>query len=242
MTADEIRRLALEMPGASESSHMGHPDFRIGGRAAARSLIHLNASATQSAISSGPTTEDTMRKFVIAAALAMAGLVASAGAQQPAAPQGPEYRPGYGFGTGAYDAGVGQWGRWLTGWWSGSDAQLCSGMVSRVEGRLTRLKAELKITAAQEPLWAAYASTARDNAQMLSGLCTATFGERSEAMSLPERLDLREQLMVARLEAMRASDKVLKPLYAALDDGQKRVADHLFSTPIGRAGVMGMMM
>lgn len=32
MTADEFRRLALSMPGAIESAHMGHPDFRAGGR------------------------------------------------------------------------------------------------------------------------------------------------------------------------------------------------------------------
>jgi hypothetical protein len=208
-------------------------------------LIHLNASATKSAISSDLTTEDTMRpirRFAIAAALALAGLVASAGAQQPAAPQGPEYRPGYGFATGAHDAGFGHWGRWMMGWWGGSDAQLCAKMVSRMEGRLAHLKAELKITAAQEPLWTAYASTARDNAQTLSGLCTATFGEPSEALSLPERLDLREQLMAARLDAMRASDKVLKPLYAALDDSQKRIADQLLWSAVGHTGMTGMMM
>ena len=32
MTADDFRRLALELPGASEMSHMGHPDFRLGGK------------------------------------------------------------------------------------------------------------------------------------------------------------------------------------------------------------------
>ena len=32
MTADEFRRLALEKPGAVESAHMHHPDFRIGGK------------------------------------------------------------------------------------------------------------------------------------------------------------------------------------------------------------------
>ena len=32
MTADEFRRLALSMPEASEVGHMGHPDFRVGGR------------------------------------------------------------------------------------------------------------------------------------------------------------------------------------------------------------------
>lgn len=32
MTPDAFRRLALALPGAVEGSHMGHPDFRVGGR------------------------------------------------------------------------------------------------------------------------------------------------------------------------------------------------------------------
>jgi hypothetical protein len=32
MTLDGFRRLALSMPEAIESAHMGHPDFRVGGK------------------------------------------------------------------------------------------------------------------------------------------------------------------------------------------------------------------
>ena len=32
MHADDFRRIALNLPGAEESSHMGQPDFRVGGR------------------------------------------------------------------------------------------------------------------------------------------------------------------------------------------------------------------
>ncbi len=32
MTANDFRRLALSLEGAEESSHMGAPDFRVGGR------------------------------------------------------------------------------------------------------------------------------------------------------------------------------------------------------------------
>ena len=32
MTADEFRGLALELPEAVESDHMGHPDFRVRGK------------------------------------------------------------------------------------------------------------------------------------------------------------------------------------------------------------------
>jgi hypothetical protein len=32
MTADEFRRIALEIPTAVECSHMNHPDFRLAGK------------------------------------------------------------------------------------------------------------------------------------------------------------------------------------------------------------------
>jgi hypothetical protein len=32
MTEDEFRGMALSLPGAVESSHMDHPDFRVGGK------------------------------------------------------------------------------------------------------------------------------------------------------------------------------------------------------------------
>ena len=32
MTIDDFRRIALSFEGAEESSHMGNPDFRVGGR------------------------------------------------------------------------------------------------------------------------------------------------------------------------------------------------------------------
>lgn len=32
MTADDFRELALSLPEAEEREHMGHPDFRVGGK------------------------------------------------------------------------------------------------------------------------------------------------------------------------------------------------------------------
>src|SRR5687767_2449970 len=40
MTVQEFRRLALEMDGAIERSHLNHPDFRAGGKIFA--TIHLD--------------------------------------------------------------------------------------------------------------------------------------------------------------------------------------------------------
>jgi len=32
MTASQFRKLALSLPGATESAHMAHPDFRLNGK------------------------------------------------------------------------------------------------------------------------------------------------------------------------------------------------------------------
>ena len=40
LTADDFRDLALRLNGATESAHMGHPDFRAGGRIFAS--LHAN--------------------------------------------------------------------------------------------------------------------------------------------------------------------------------------------------------
>jgi hypothetical protein len=32
MTKEDFRKLALELPDTVESAHMGHPDFRVGGK------------------------------------------------------------------------------------------------------------------------------------------------------------------------------------------------------------------
>jgi len=178
-----------------------------------------------------------IRKLAIVAALAVAGLVGNAGAQPPVSTPGG---PGYGYGMGPWMMGYGHWGQWMG--WGSAGMQLCADMLSRIEGRLAYVKAELKITPAQEGLWAAYADIARDNARTLSARCTAMLDERAQALALPDRLDLREQLMAARLTAMQASDKALKPLYSVLDNSQKQIADRLFSGWgwMGHGGMMGL--
>ena len=42
MTVDDFRRIALSLEGAEEGSHMGQPDFRVGGR-----IFATLASASQ---------------------------------------------------------------------------------------------------------------------------------------------------------------------------------------------------
>ena len=43
-SADDFRRIALSFPGAEEGAHMGHPDFRVGGKIFAS--LHAPAKGT----------------------------------------------------------------------------------------------------------------------------------------------------------------------------------------------------
>jgi len=116
----------------------------------------------------------------------------------------------------------------------GGSASMCGRMTAHIEGRLAFLKAELNITPEQEALWKDYANAVRDNAKTMSGRCTALMGDSGASeKSLPDRLDAQEQFVVARLDALRATNKALKPLYQALSDAQKKLADQLIRSSTG---------
>ena len=118
--------------------------------------------------------------------------------------------------------------------WGSSGSAMCGAMAGHIDGRLAYIKAELKITDAQESLWNNYAAAARDSANTMVARCTTMMARHSgSTASLPDRLDQNEQLMAAQLDALRATNKALKPLYAALSDSQKQAADQLFWGPMG---------
>lgn len=62
MTAAEFRRLALAVPGAVESAHMNHPDFRLGGKIFAtlgapedgRGMVKLTPEQQRAALAEAP--------------------------------------------------------------------------------------------------------------------------------------------------------------------------------------------
>jgi hypothetical protein len=116
----------------------------------------------------------------------------------------------------------------------GGPASMCGRMTSHVEGRLAFLKAELNITPEQEALWNTYANSVRDNAKAMGSRCAALMGDSGASeKSLPDRLDAQEQFVAARLDALRATNKSLKPLYQALSDAQKKLADQLIRSSTG---------
>ncbi len=164
--------------------------------------------------------------------------------QQGAGTSGSAGTPSYGFmgmmGSGMMGPGMmgyGSGGPWMM---RGSDSgpAMCGAMAGHMEGRLAFVKTELKITAAQETLWSAYADAARGKASTMLARCTTMMSRRDAKLSLPDRLDQNEQLMAAQLDAVRATNKALKPLYESFSDSQKQTADQLFWGPMGMMGMM----
>lgn len=101
-----------------------------------------------------------------------------------------------------------------------------------VEGRIAFLKAELRITDAQAPQWNAFADTLRSNAKAHQAMHEQmTKGGLPSAW--PERLAAQQKVLATRLDAVKALEAAAKPLYAALSDEQKKVADQLFAGPMG---------
>ena len=106
-------------------------------------------------------------------------------------------------------------------------------MAGHVEGRLAFLKAELKITDSQLPLWNAVADAIRANANTMGTMISGGMMGNQQTGTLPDKLALREKMMTAHLDALRQFKTVVDPLYASLSPEQKKTADQLLLGPMG---------
>lgn len=105
-------------------------------------------------------------------------------------------------------------------------------MASRIEADITKLKADLKITDAQASQWDRFADTLR---RLATSMDEAHQGMIAAETTLPARLARMENTMLANLNSVRALEEALQPLYAALSDEQRKIADKI------KLGPMGMM-
>lgn len=105
-------------------------------------------------------------------------------------------------------------------------------MADHVEGRLAFLKTELKITDAQTPQWTKFAEAMRATAGAMNGMHQQMM-QGGLPDTLPERLDLHEQMLSSHLEALKDMRAALDPLYASFSDEQKKLADELMAGPMG---------
>ena len=97
-----------------------------------------------------------------------------------------------------------------------------------IEGQIAFYKAELKITDAQAPQWSAFADALRANADRLRQAMMKG-NEAQGAVTAPEQIELRLAMLAELRDATQAMLVAAKPLYTALSDEQKKVADELMA-------------
>ncbi|HTY04722.1 MAG TPA: Spy/CpxP family protein refolding chaperone [Rhodocyclaceae bacterium] len=107
---------------------------------------------------------------------------------------------------------------------------------ARMDKHLAHFKSELKITAAQEPLWQAFAD--RVKAEAGKGMQAMRDVSQDMSLSAPDRMTKHIDIMKDRVAAMESVQAAFKPLYDSMTPGQKRVAD-IHAARMGHGGPMG---
>jgi hypothetical protein len=109
---------------------------------------------------------------------------------------------------------------------------------ARADQHLTQLKANLKLTAAQEPLWQAFADKVK--AEAGKGMEAMRANAQDLSLSAPDRMAQRTALMKERVATMESVNASFKQLYDSLTPEQKRVAD-IHAARMGQGGHRGHM-
>lgn len=105
-----------------------------------------------------------------------------------------------------------------------------------IEERLKYLHSRLRITAAQEPLWANIARAMRDNAKAVAPLIRERL-EPTKGRNAIDTLDIYEKLGEAQLQGLKDFLAAFRALYDSMSDDQKRIADVIFRTsPLSMVG------
>jgi hypothetical protein len=90
-----------------------------------------------------------------------------------------------------------------------------------MDARLGGMKAALKLTPEQNPLWEAFENAVRGGAKSRMDDMRQTM-ENRERMSSVERMDATAGHMARRADELKTIAQAAKPLYGSLDDTQKR--------------------
>ena len=102
-----------------------------------------------------------------------------------------------------------------------------------VDGRIAFLKAELKITPAQETQWQQVATAMHQNATALDQ-AISNARQQSGSVDAVQRLTLREQFAKVRADNDARLLTAFKPLYAGLSPEQQQMANTLVGMHHGR--------
>jgi hypothetical protein len=94
-----------------------------------------------------------------------------------------------------------------------------------MEDYLTFLRNTLRISDAQRPLWNRFEDTLRQNMRARAAERPVPRDPRAGPLPLPDRLDQRRARLDAERAHLAATEAALRPLYAALTEEQRRIAD-----------------
>jgi hypothetical protein len=97
----------------------------------------------------------------------------------------------------------------------------------RVETRITELRAEIKITPAQEAQWGKVAQVMRDNAKTQDDLTRLRL-ENEKTMTAVEDLQSYAAIIQAHADGIQTLTPVFAALYDSLSDAQKQEANEAF--------------
>lgn len=108
------------------------------------------------------------------------------------------------------------------------------GGMHHIDGRIAFLKAELKITPAQEASWNKVAAAMRGSAAEFAKLHDGMAAHKDEngkdqPQSALQRIDWRVSMAEAHAKSIVAFASAFKPLYDQLSDDQRKAADALFA-------------
>jgi len=101
--------------------------------------------------------------------------------------------------------------------------------VRHIEGRIAYIKAELKITPDQQPLFDKLADALRANAQDKAAKFAELRKDAGKPMTAVDRLQMREKFSELRAQHTERTLAAFKPLYDSLTPDQKKVADEMMS-------------
>ena len=167
-------------------------------------------------------TAITLAVFSLAAANAVFAYQGQGQGKGPA--DGPAACEGQGMGM----------GHGMRGGWHGPETPAVTA------ARLSDLKTELGITAAQETAWLAYTAVVQQQAEQRQALRAQMQASMQDpqAVAPADRAAHREAMAKVRDEHLAARSAALKDLYAVLTPEQKAVADQRLRGPYGQRMAM----
>ncbi len=98
-----------------------------------------------------------------------------------------------------------------------------------IDGQLAYIKAELRITPAQEPQWSVFATVFREDKERQGLECRRAQEQNRQMMTatLPDSMKLKAQHLTQQLESLRKLEAAVQLFYDSLTKEQKKVADEI---------------